>query len=156
MVSLNKLKLYGNISERYLTSIKKGDIVIVTFPDIEGLSVKVPIHRIGNVIDNASRTFRIEMKINNRQNTLKPNMYSTIQVNDYKTESALVVPSVSIKQDIKGNYLYVANQEEGEFKARNRNLDYARIDQMEQVSVPQRDIQAFLKEGAVSPQGGVQ
>ncbi len=83
MVSLNNLKLYGNISERYITSIKKGENVIVTFPDVEGLDVNVPIHRVGNVIDNASRTFRIEMKINNRQKTLKPNMYSTIQVNDF-------------------------------------------------------------------------
>ena len=123
MVSLNKLKLYGNISERYMTSIKKGDIVIVNFPDVKGLSVKIPIHRVGNVIDNTSRTFRIEMKINNRQKNLKPNMYSTIQVNNFKTASAFVVPSVSIKQDIKGNYLYVASKEEGEIKARKRYIE---------------------------------
>lgn len=45
---------------------------------------------------------------------------------------------------------------EGEFKDRNRNLDYARIDQMEKMKVSQRDIRKFLKKGAVSPQGGVQ
>jgi len=123
MVSLNNLKLYGNISERYMTSINKGDMVIVTFPDVEGFNVEVPIHRVGNVIDNASRTFRIEMKINNRQKALKPNMYSTIQVNDFKTASTFVVPSVAIKQDIKGNYLYVASQEEGELKARKRYVE---------------------------------
>ena len=123
MVSLNNLKLYGNISERYLTSIKRGDMVIVTFPDVEGLNVKVPIHRVGNVIDNASRTFRIEMKINNRQKNLKPNMYSTIQVNDFMTASAFVVPSVAIKQDIKGSYLYAATREEGELKARKRYVE---------------------------------
>ena len=123
MVSLNNLKLYGNISERYMTSINKGDMVIVTFPDVEGVNVEVPIHRVGNVIDNASRTFRIEMKINNRQKKLKPNMYSTIQVNDFKTASTFVVPSVAIKQDIKGNYLYVASREEGELKARKRYVE---------------------------------
>jgi multidrug efflux pump subunit AcrA (membrane-fusion protein) len=85
--------------------------------------MKVPIYRIGNVIDNASRTFRIEMKINNGQKNLKPNMYSTIQVNDYKTPSAFVVPSVSIKQDIKGNYLYIASKEDGELKARKRYIE---------------------------------
>jgi membrane fusion protein (multidrug efflux system) len=123
MVSLNNLKLYGNISERYITSIKKGDMVIVTFPDVEGLNVTVPIHRIGNVIDNASGTFRIEMKINNRQKTLKPNMYSTIQVNDFSSTSAFVAPSISIKQDIKGNYIYVATREEGVLKARKRYIE---------------------------------
>lgn len=123
MVSLNNLKLYGNLSERYLNSIKKGDMVIVTFPDVEGVDVTVPIHRIGNVIDNASRTFRIEMKINNQQQKLKPNMFSTIQVNDFKTASAFVVPSVAIKQDIKGSYLYVTNLEEGKQKARKRYVE---------------------------------
>ncbi len=122
MVSLNNLKLYGNISERYMTSLKKGDIVIINFPDAGGLQMEVPIHRIGNVIDNASRTFRIEMKINNRQKALKPNMYSTIQVNDFSSTSALVVPSISIKQDIKGNYLYLATREEGVLKARKRYI----------------------------------
>ena len=123
MVSLNNLKLYGNISERYMTSIKKGDMVIVTFPDAEGLNIKLPIHRVGNVIDNASRTFRIEIKINNRQKPLKPNMYSTIQVNDFSSSSAFVAPSISIKQDIKGNYLYLATREEGVLKARKRYIE---------------------------------
>ena len=98
-------------------------MVIVTFPDMEGLNVTVPIHRVGNVIDNASRTFRIEMKINNRQKSLKPNMYSTIQVNDFMTPSAFVVPSVAIKQDINGSYLYIATSEDGELKARKRYVE---------------------------------
>ena len=50
-------------------------------------------------------------------------MYSTIQVNDFKTASTFVVPSVAIKQDIKGNYLYVASREEGELKARKRYVE---------------------------------
>ncbi len=50
-------------------------------------------------------------------------MYSTIQVNDFKTASTFVVPSVAIKQDIKGNYLYVASRKEGELKARKRYVE---------------------------------
>ena len=123
LVSLGDLKLYGNVSERYMTSLKKGDLVIVNFPDFQDLNTKAPIHRIGNVIDNDSRTFRIEMKLNNNQKKLKPNMYTTILVNDFQTEAALVVPSVAIKQDIKGNYLYVASNEDGELKARKRYVE---------------------------------
>jgi RND family efflux transporter MFP subunit len=109
LISLDDLKLYGNVSERYMTSIRKGDQVTVTFPEVEGISVKTPIHRVGNVIDNASRTFRIEIKINNKNRALKPNMYSMIRINDFSSDKAFVVPSVAIKQDIKGNYLYVAD-----------------------------------------------
>lgn len=123
LVSLDDLKLYGNLPERYMTSVKKGDRVIVTFPEAAGLSLEVPIYRVGNVIDNASRTFRIEMKIKNRDKILKPNMYSTIQVNDFSAGDAFVVPSVAIRQDIRGHYLYIVSEEEGEYKARKRYVE---------------------------------
>jgi len=45
---------------------------------------------------------------------------------------------------------------EGEYRNNNKTLDYATIDQMEQMKVSQKAIRQFLKEGAVSPQGGVQ
>jgi RND family efflux transporter MFP subunit len=118
LVSLDNLKLYGNISERYLMSVKKGEEVIVRFPDVEGLQKKARIFRVGDMIDDKSRTFRIEVKVPNPDHRLKPNMYCTIRVNDFKTEDAYVVPSFAMKQDIKGNYLYVADRSEN--KARKR------------------------------------
>ncbi len=111
LISLNNLKVYGNISERYLTSVKKGNQVSITFPDFEGYSVKSPISRVGNTIDDGSRTFRIEIKVNNHKGSLKPNMYSIIRLNDFSSSEAHVVPSIVIKQDIKGSYVYVADEE---------------------------------------------
>lgn len=121
LISLGNLKLYGSLSERYLSSVKKGDMVMVSFPDVEGLSIETPIHRVGNIIDNASRTFLFEVKIDNHEETLKPNMYTLVRIRDFSSESALVVPSVAIKQDIKGNYLYVADRK-GQ-KARKRYVE---------------------------------
>ena len=109
LINLEQLKLYGNVSEHYLTSVSKGEQVFVSFPDLEGLTVSAPIFRVGNVIDNASRTFSIEVKLNNSGHKLKPNMYSVIKINDFSSSSAFVVPSVAIKQDIRGNYLYIAD-----------------------------------------------
>lgn len=121
LVSLEELKLYGDISERYMTSVHKGDDVLVSFPDIEGLDVSAPIYRTGNVIENATRTFRVEIKIDNREKTLKPNMYSLIRINDFISFEAMVVPSMAIKQDIRGSYLYVA--EGNSLKARKRYVE---------------------------------
>ena len=121
LINLDKLKLYGNISERYLTSVSKGEEVLISFPDLAGMTISAPIFRVGNVIDDASRTFRIEVKIRNTSHRLKPNLYSTIKINDFSSSSALVVPSVAIKQDIRGNYLYLAS-EDGK-KARKKYVD---------------------------------
>jgi uncharacterized protein YgiM (DUF1202 family) len=45
---------------------------------------------------------------------------------------------------------------EGEFRTKNRNLDYTWVDRMEKIKVSNSGIRKFLKEGAVSPKGGVQ
>ena len=120
MLSLGSLKLYGNVSERYMNSIGKGDTVRVSFPDVAGLSFQAPVYRVGNMIDNSNRTFRIEVKIDNKTKQLKPNMYSIIRINDFSSESAFVIPSMAIKQDIRGNYVYVSDVDEQ--KARKRYI----------------------------------
>jgi len=48
-----------------------------------------------------------------------------------------------------------SEQVEGEFKTRNPQLDYAWINQMEQMVVTQEQMEQFLKEGKLSPKGGI-
>jgi hypothetical protein len=43
---------------------------------------------------------------------------------------------------------------EGEFRAQNPNLDFTWIDRMEKIVVSQNQIQQFLNDGDLAPQGG--
>jgi membrane fusion protein (multidrug efflux system) len=106
LVNLQKLKIKGEVSESYLSKVKKGEKVDVEFPSYEGLSINLPIARVGSVIDNLSRTFTIELFMNNIKNQLKPNQLAVMKINDFYIEKALVVPSIIIRQDIKGYYVY--------------------------------------------------
>ncbi len=65
-----------------------------------------PISRLGNIINPQNRTFVVEVDINNPDNRLKPNILAILKMNDYTMENALIVPSVIVKQDMKGKYLY--------------------------------------------------
>lgn len=47
-------------------------------------------------------------------------------------------------------------QVEGEFKAKNPNLDFSWVDRMEKMVVTQEEMQRFLKDGELSPKGGAQ
>ena len=109
IVNLSKMKIYADVSEKYLANINEGDTTIVRFPSLPGMEIKVPVYRTGNVIDRNSRTFTIELKINNPDNQLKPNLMVTVMLNDFSKDSALVVPSGIIKKDIQGSYLYVVD-----------------------------------------------
>lgn len=113
IVNLNAMNIKADVSERYLPVIKKGDIVSLSFPTFPQLDMDVRVHRVGNVIKMGNRTFPVELKINNVDNMLKPNVLATIKFLDYSVDATLVVPSIIIKKDIEGEYVYVAREIEG-------------------------------------------
>lgn len=106
LVNLTDLKVKGNLSESFLQSIQVGDKVDVSFPALPGVKRVVPITRLGQIIDQDSRTFTVEVKLSNPRGTIKPNMLALLEVMDYQKKEALVVPSIIIKEDMKGKYLY--------------------------------------------------
>jgi RND family efflux transporter MFP subunit len=107
MVNMDKLSVTADISENYIGSIQKGQVVQVSFSAMPDIIMDVPVTRVSNVIDKANRTFEIEVKMDNPQQQIKPFMVSTIKINDYSNESALVIPSIVMKRDISGNYVYI-------------------------------------------------
>lgn len=112
-VNLNKLTITADVSEAYVDKIKKGQVVELSFSSIPDYTVKAPIFRVAKVIASASRTFEIEMEIDNNGEKIKPNVVSTIKINDFTSDKAFVIPSLSIRKDITGNYVYVVNKENG-------------------------------------------
>lgn len=109
-VNLSKLTIQANISEAHIDKIKTGQDVELSFSSLPDFKVTTPIIRMSKVISSASRTFEIEMEINNPGEKIKPNMVSTIHVKDFSNQKAFVVPSLVIRSDIKGNFVYVVNK----------------------------------------------
>ena len=106
LVNIRRLKVYGDVSETYLTKIRKGGEVNIQFPAINK-RVKAPITQIGNYIDPNNRTFRIRMDLLNPDGMIKPNMVAVLELRDYVSDSAIVVPTLVVKQDFRGSYTYI-------------------------------------------------
>ncbi len=107
VVSLNDLIIKAKLSEAYLSSIEVGETVSLTFPSYSDLKMEAVISRMGNVISKQNRTFIVEIKLNNSNNSLKPNMLVNVLFNDYSGADNFVVPSILVKKDLNGRYLYV-------------------------------------------------
>jgi RND family efflux transporter MFP subunit len=105
-VNLNKIRVTGAISESYLTKINEGKTIDVFFPSLDSLHYRVPIKRVGNIIDAETRTFEIETQLNNRNGRIKPNLMASIRINDFTSPNALTVPSIVVKKDKTGSYLF--------------------------------------------------
>ena len=113
VVNLDELFINADISETYLSHVKEGDMVVLELAVYPDLKKDVPVFRKGNVINPGNRTFTIQLKLKNPDKTLKPNILSVIHINDFSADSAMVIPSVLIKQDITGSYLYTIKENEG-------------------------------------------
>lgn len=108
MVNLSKLSITADIPENYIASIKEGQEVEITFDTYPGFVINPKIKRVSKVIKPQSRTFEIELAFDNPGEKIKPNMVSTLKINDYSNNEAFVIPSLIVKQDIKGKYIYKA------------------------------------------------
>lgn len=110
LVNLSKLKVYGDVAETYLPYVREGEMAELSFPVYPDYVLKAPIFRTSRVIDEKSRTFTIEIKLDNKNKLLRPNLITSIKLNDFSANNALVVPSYVIKQDFTGWFLYLAEK----------------------------------------------
>ena len=126
LVNLKQLKVTANISEQYITNIKKGDQIKIKFPALDEYTKNVKITRKGSIVDEESRTFTIEARIPNFNEKIKPNQVAIINVNDYTNDKAMVVPANIIKQDMKGDYVYIVKEKNGKSVASKSYVETGR------------------------------
>jgi RND family efflux transporter MFP subunit len=123
LVNLSKLKVTANISETHLPYIKKGDTATISFAIYPDVVLHEPISVVGSVINPANRTFEIQIKIPNNDRLFRPNIIATVQISDHVFDSAIVVPSIIVKNDAQGNnYVYVVGESGGEKVAQKRYI----------------------------------
>ena len=128
LVNLKEVYVNADISENYLANINKGDQVELKFPSYPELNQKAKIYRIGNMINPNNRTFKVQVKISNSQEKLKPNLLSIIKVNDFTSENSLSIPSEIIKKDLKGNFIYLKEKDNDGFFAKKIYVETGRSD----------------------------
>ncbi len=107
IVNIDNLLVSLQLSEAYISAIHEGDMVTITFPAYPDLIYNEPVYRIGNIINPQNRTFIAEIKVKNKNHLLKPNMLANVTINDYNVDNAIVVPSILIKEDMTGKFLFM-------------------------------------------------
>lgn len=122
LVNLYEMEAGCEISEKYLPYIKKGDPVTVKFPTYPDIIKKGTIYRTGNIINVANRTFKVFVKIENKDKKIKPFMVAEIILSDYEVKD-IAVPSIIIKNDRKGKYIFIAKEKDRSFFAEKRYIE---------------------------------
>ena len=111
LVSLSQVNVVAEISEFYLTKVKRGDSVNINFPSLD-LDMKAPITLVGQTINPDNRTFRIEIKLNNPNNSIKPDLLATVKIKNEDKSESIVIPTNLIQNDNIGDFVFVVDKKD--------------------------------------------
>ena len=106
------VKLLVGISESDYSKVKKGDSVEIKADAVPDKTFYGKINRIYPTIDPSTRTFTVEVLVQNNYRTLRPGMFVRTVVN-FGTNNNVVIPDVAVvKQQGSGErFVYVLNQD---------------------------------------------
>lgn len=112
ILNTSRLKVVADVPENLLRSVKRGDLVTVQYPAINE-EQQARVSRIGRTIDEANRTFEVEVNVGNYKGLLKPNLLAIMLINDYTNEDAIIVPLDAVQQEVGGKkFVFVTEKSE--------------------------------------------
>ena len=119
VVNLSALKVKGELPESYITRVSKGNEAIIYFPD-QNKEIKSKVDYSGNAISTINRTFNVEIKLNDNSGSYRPNMIAVLKIADYHSPKAIVLPVGAVQKGTEGEYVFVAEDENGKTVSKRR------------------------------------
>lgn len=121
---MQPVKILVNVSEENFTKIKKGQNVDITVDALPGEKFKGSISIIYPTMDATTRTFPVEININNPANKVRPGMFARTTFN-LGTAKHVMVPDVAIQKQLGSGDHFVYTYSNG--KVTYRKVETGRI-----------------------------
>ena len=112
IMQIDKLKVMANVSEQYFTSVKVGDKVAIEVDIYPGQQFEGQVSRINPALDARTRTFGVEITIQNKSLELRPGMYARAIFNMGQRE-AIMVPDQAVQKQVGSSERFVYVIENG-------------------------------------------
>ena len=104
VMQINPVKLLINVSESNYAQVKIGMPVTIKFDIFEGETFQGKISLIYPTIDERTRSFQVEIKMNNANYKIRPGMFARVEIN-FGSAQRIIVPDMAvIKQSGSGEY----------------------------------------------------
>jgi membrane fusion protein, multidrug efflux system len=112
LMQINPLKARINMSERYYPLLKKGMKAKVSVDIFPKREFHGEVFRIYPTISADTRTFSVELVINNADEALRPGMFARVYL-DMGEANVLVVPAISIvkQEGTNDRYIFLADRD---------------------------------------------
>lgn len=146
IIQVEKLKAIVSVSETYLPFVKNGMEVKLNFDVYPNETFTGKVILISPTINMQSRTFEIEIGVNNPGEKLRPGMFGRVTIPLEQT-NALVLPAESILKMQGSNVRYLFKEENGVAKRLEVELGQRFDDKIEVISKDLKQGDHIIVEG---------
>ncbi|UCD23653.1 MAG: efflux RND transporter periplasmic adaptor subunit [Gemmatimonadota bacterium] len=122
VVSTDRVKVIAGVPERYARSVQRGDSTIVTFDIFPGREFVGLVNFVGTSVDPSSRTFPIEILLDNPEGIMKPAMVANVRVQRERLSGVLVVPQHVVLRSADGYKVFIVSASNGDHVAAARTV----------------------------------
>ena len=117
VMQINPVKLVINVSESYYSQIKIGMPINVKFDVFKDQNFQGKVSLIYPTVNEQTRTFAVEIKLNNNNNKVRPGMFARVTLEFGKAKRIVVSDQSLVKQSGSGSrFVYVYNNGKVDFK----------------------------------------
>jgi RND family efflux transporter MFP subunit len=116
LAKIDTLRIYVNAPQtvaHYIESGQRANISVQEFPEREFVGV---VSNVAGALDPSTRTRQTEVHIDNRDHTLLPGMYATVQLVVHRTEPWIKISSSSLVPRADGMYVVVADNNKAHYQ----------------------------------------
>jgi membrane fusion protein, multidrug efflux system len=126
IVNTGKLRVKAEVAEGYIAKVKTRCNVTIELPDANHKTIDAKMTYAGRIINKLNRTFNVEVAIPGNEADVVPNMVAVLKINDYKNDSAKVVPLACIQQGADGKaFVFVGVKKGDKMIAERRDITYS-------------------------------
>lgn len=123
LVNTSKVKVTGGVPERFAGLIRQGSAVDVHFRNYNIPTQSATVRFAGNLVNPDSRTFPIEVVLDNPSGSIKPLMVVDLQVLRQQISDEIVIPRTAVIRNESGNSVFVVSRENGVERAATRPVE---------------------------------
>lgn len=107
IINLSKLKIKGEVTESYASKVKKGDDVLIHFPDLKK-DVTTKVTYVSQTINPVNRTFTVEAALG--KGDFRANQIAVMKIVDYHNPKAISIPVNLIQAGEDGDYVMIVEK----------------------------------------------
>jgi len=123
LVNTDQVRVLAGVPERYSGEITEGSAVQINFRTVNNDSMESQITYASNVLDPETRTYAIEIEMQNSGQLIKPEMVVDLMLKRRTLQDVIIVPRTSVLRDENGQSVFIAREENGRKFARLVNVE---------------------------------